>query len=120
MKELNIKFRRQASCSLLFSSCFALFLGSLLGYGQSGGDESGVGPFRTQTIQMEAGWNAVYLEIEPLKGAPSELFAGTPIEIAASYFRPVTPMGFIDSPDEVCLIARGGEFGMHRPARMGS
>jgi hypothetical protein len=69
---------------------------------EAGGQtQDGLGPFRTQTIQLQAGWNAVYLEIEPRKGDPNALFAGTPIEIAAAYHRPVTSMEFIDSPDEV-------------------
>lgn len=63
--------------------------------------KEGVGPFRTQSIQLEAGWNAIYVEIEPTKGEPSALFAGTPIEIAAAYFRPVTAMEFIDNPTQV-------------------
>lgn len=66
---------------------------------EAGANGSGVGPVRTQTIQLSAGWNAVYLEIEPLKGDPSELFAGTPVSIAAAYFRPATSMEFIESPD---------------------
>lgn len=85
------------------------------GYGQALNEE-GVGPFRTQTIQLEAGWNAVYLEIEPLKGEPSALFAGTPIEIAAAYFRPVTAMEFIDSPTDV-LPDRKGWNVWYAPAR---
>ncbi|HSP44181.1 MAG TPA: hypothetical protein VLO11_15000 [Luteolibacter sp.] len=67
----------------------------------------GIGPFRTQAIQLEAGWNAVYLEIEPRKTDPSLLFAGTPIEIAAAYNRPVTAMEFIDSPDEALPDRKG-------------
>jgi hypothetical protein len=68
--------------------------------GQSAANEA-IGPFRTQTIQLEAGWNAVYLEIEPRKTGPDELFAGTPIEIVAAYNRPVTSMQFIESPNAV-------------------
>ena len=60
-----------------------------------------VGTLRTQAIDLEAGWNAVYLEIEPLETNPSALFAGTPIEILASHFRPSTPMEFIDNPAEL-------------------
>jgi hypothetical protein len=67
----------------------------------------GVGPFRTQSIQLEAGWNAVYLEVEPIKGDPSALFAGTPIEIAAAYMRPLTAMEFIDSPSQVLPDRKG-------------
>lgn len=69
--------------------------------------EGGVGPYRAQTIELEAGWNAVYLEIEPLETDPSTLFAGTPIEIVAAYFRPVTAMEFIDSPSEVLPDRKG-------------
>jgi len=78
-------------------ACSAAF--SLQGLSQQLVDP--VGPFRTQTIQLQAGWNAVYLEIEPRKGDPAELFAGTPIEIVAAYNRPVTAMQFIDSPGDV-------------------
>jgi len=73
---------------------------------QSATDE-GIGPFRTQTIQLEAGWNAVYLEIEPRKSAPDELFAGTPIEIVAGYNRPLTSMQFIESPSKVLPDRKG-------------
>lgn len=69
--------------------------------------EEGIGPFRTQTIRLEAGWNAVYLEIEPLKGDPSALFEETPIEVAAAYMRPVTSMEFIDSPNHVLPDRKG-------------
>ncbi len=72
------------------------------------GDGSGtVGPVRVQTIQLEAGWNAVYLEVEPLLKTPGALFSGTPIDIAAAYFRPVTPMEFINSPNEILPDRKG-------------
>lgn len=67
----------------------------------NGQTHAGAGPFRTQTLELQAGWNAIYLEVEPLRSDPSELFAGMPIEIAAAYFRPVTAMEFIESPDQV-------------------
>jgi len=65
------------------------------------------GPFRSQSIQLQQGWNAVYVEIEPRKGSPTELFQGTPVEIVAAYNRPVTPMQFIESPDEVLPDRKG-------------
>ena len=92
--------------SLLAIGVAGLITASSPGYGQAA-SEQGVGPFRTQTIQLEAGWNAVYLEIEPTKVDPSALFAGTPIEIAAAYFRPVTAMEFIDSPTDVLPDRKG-------------
>ncbi len=66
-----------------------------------------VGPFRDQTIPLQAGWNSIYLEIEPRKGSPNELFQNTPIEIVASYNRPVTPMQFIESPDDILPDRKG-------------
>lgn len=65
------------------------------------------GPFRSQSIQLQQGWNAIYVEIEPRKGSPTELFQGTPVEIVAAYNRPVTPMQFIDSPGEVLPDRKG-------------
>ncbi|MGJ8649121.1 MAG: hypothetical protein ACSHX4_02065 [Opitutaceae bacterium] len=62
---------------------------------------------RTQTIELTAGWNAVYLELEPLDSTPTDLFDGTPIEIVAGYFRPVTAMEYIDSPSDVLPDRKG-------------
>lgn len=42
-------------------------------------------PQRTQTLELKQGWNAVFLEVEPLDTAPSRLFAETPIDVAAQY-----------------------------------
>lgn len=115
MNKLLPKNRLLKVSSLLAISVVGMLWTATSGYGQSS-DGEGNGPFRTQTIQLEAGWNAVYLEIEPIKGDPSALFAGTPIEIAAAYFRPVTAMEFIDSPSDV-LPDRKGWNVWYAPAR---
>ena len=95
------------ACVSLPAICAAIHLAtSIPGYSQAVVDQ-GIGPFRTQTIQLEAGWNAVYLEIEPRKDAPNELFAGTPIEIVAGYNRPLTSMQFIESPGKVLPDRKG-------------
>ncbi|PXA05113.1 hypothetical protein DDZ13_03895 [Coraliomargarita sinensis] len=64
-------------------------------------DTESVGPLRTQTIELKAGWNAVYLDLEPTNAAPNDFFAGTPVGIAAAYFRPATSMEFIESPADL-------------------
>jgi hypothetical protein len=92
--------------SLVGSLSFILVCSALVYPGKSaqGQDEaSAVGPFRTQTIELEAGWNAVYLEVEPLNSNPAALFVGTPIEIVASYFRPISPMEFVESPSKLIV-----------------
>lgn len=78
------------------------------------------GPFRSQSIQLQQGWNAVYVEIEPRKGSPTELFQGTPVEIVAAYNRPVTPMQFIESPGEVLPDRKGWNvwYAPHRDDRV--
>jgi len=83
--------------ALLIASIASIFSTSAL-CGQS---DSGLGPSKTQQIELTSGWNAVYFEIQPLLTDPNELFEGTPIEVAAAYYRPATSMEFIDSPSEL-------------------
>lgn len=97
----NLGVARHLTFSLLILSAVSQVL-----LGQSSGDDA-VGPFRTQNIQLDSGWNAVYLEVEPLDGDPAALFEGTPIEIAAGYFRPVTALEFVESPGEVLPDRKG-------------
>lgn len=54
---------------------------------------------RTQTIALQRGWNAVFLEVYPIETNPSVLFAGTPIDIAASYYGHVSSAQFIGNPN---------------------
>ena len=48
--------------------------------------EADVTLHRTQTIDLVKGWNAVYLEVEPAAPEPEKVFAGTPVDSAATYF----------------------------------
>lgn len=96
------------SLTVNYALAVALGLSALLPMGSLKGQEiEGVGPFRTQTIALEAGWNAVYLEVEPLESDPTVLFAETPVEIAAAYFRPSSSLEFIESPDDLVGDRKG-------------
>jgi hypothetical protein len=53
---------------------------------------------RTQVISLAAGWNAVFLEVEPLDTAPAKVFAGHPVDIAAAYFPHEAPTQFVTNP----------------------
>ena len=55
---------------------------------------------RSQTIQLHKGWNAVFLEVEPLNTDPGAVFTNMPVDIVASYFPNVTPVQFIRDPNE--------------------
>src|SRR5688572_29971355 len=53
---------------------------------------------RTQTVSLTAGWNAVFLEVEPMDTAPGKVFSGLPVDIAAAYFPPEAPTQFVTNP----------------------
>ncbi len=54
---------------------------------------------RTQTIELQSGWNAVFLEVEPRDSSPDTVFEGTPVEIAAAWLRPVSTVEYIANPE---------------------
>jgi len=98
------------------SAAIVLLLGVVSGSLLHADGADALGPFRTQTIELEAGWNAVYLEIEPLQTDPNLLFADTPIEIVSAYFRPVSAQQFVESPNEVLADPKGWNV-WYRPGR---
>ncbi|NOY80784.1 MAG: hypothetical protein GXP31_07240 [Kiritimatiellaeota bacterium] len=55
---------------------------------------------RTQTLQLQPGWNSVFIEVEPTDVDPSAVFAGAPVEIVTTYFPNTSPVEFIRDPDE--------------------
>lgn len=62
---------------------------------------------RTQTISLKKGWNAVFLEVDPYETGPGEVFAGTPVDIAASYYASVSPSQFVSDPSSDLFSAAG-------------
>lgn len=54
---------------------------------------------RPQAIQLQRGWNAVFLEVYPVEAKPSALFAQTPIDVVAGYFAPESSAQFMTDPD---------------------
>lgn len=55
---------------------------------------------RQQTLNLRAGWNAVFLEVEPLDASPLAVFTNTPVEIAARYFPRTSSVQFISNPGD--------------------
>lgn len=53
---------------------------------------------RTQTIQLAAGWNAVFLEVEPLNPDPAVVFAGTPVEVVGGFVARTASAQFVSNP----------------------
>jgi hypothetical protein len=78
------------------ASCFALavvFLGLT-----ALGPPAAAGTLRTQTIGLQAGWNAVFLEVTPSEALPATVFAGLPVDIVASYYAPSSVAQFMANP----------------------
>jgi hypothetical protein len=55
---------------------------------------------RQQTIQLHKGWNAVFLDVEPLDRDPAQLLTGTPFEIVAAFFPQTHPAPYIRNPGD--------------------
>jgi hypothetical protein len=53
---------------------------------------------RTQEIQITRGWNAVFLEVYAENPDPAAVFAGTPVDIAASHFTRSGSAQFVTDP----------------------
>jgi hypothetical protein len=53
---------------------------------------------RTQSIDLVKGWNAVFLEVEPLSDAPSKVFEGLPVDMVATFIPGSTTEQFITNP----------------------
>jgi len=52
---------------------------------------------RTQTLRLEKGWNAVWLEVEPEAASLAALFEGQPVDIVAAFTLPVSEAQFAKS-----------------------
>lgn len=55
---------------------------------------------RTQAFELERGWNAIFLEVQPDADTPAAVFGGAPVDIAAAYLPPVASVQFIRNPAE--------------------
>jgi hypothetical protein len=71
---------------------------------------------RTQTIVLNPGWNAVYLEVDPTVSDPARLFAGTPVEIVASHVASKSGAQFVRNPSADLLGTYGWSV-WYAPAR---
>ena len=50
---------------------------------------------RPQTVALEKGWNAVWLEVQPTNASVTAFFAGMPVDIVAAYTLPVSEAQFV-------------------------
>ena len=62
---------------------------------------------RSQELALSAGWNAVFLEVEPQDTAPARVFAGLPVDKVAMLFSTPASNQFVTDPG-VDLFKAGG------------
>ncbi len=56
---------------------------------------------RTQTINLQKGWNSVFLQVSPTNREPGAVFVNTPVEIVATYFAVEKPVQYIQNPGSI-------------------
>jgi hypothetical protein len=66
-----------------------------------------------QIIPLQAGWNAVYLELAPDKTLPAELFAGQPVEMCAVWLPAKVKVASLTDPD--AIPAKAAEWRVWQP-----
>ena len=75
-------------------------LGVVLLCGAAGGDLHA--QWRTQEVPLTAGWNAVFLRVQPEPKACADVFAGLPVEI--EYIFPVVNVDEVQFEKDLCKI----------------
>ncbi|MCP5515626.1 MAG: hypothetical protein H7A45_00030 [Verrucomicrobiales bacterium] len=87
---MNSQFR-------LISRLVALGVAATAAATVSGADDPPVR--RSQVLTLHAGWNAVFLEVDPVNPEPDQVFAGLPVDIAAGFFARTASAQYVTNPD---------------------
>ena len=62
---------------------------------------------RSQEIEVNKGWNAIFLEVDPEINDPESLIEGTPIDIVATLYRRKSTAQFSSDPNVNLLREQG-------------
>ena len=95
---------------VLFHSLLILYLLAICVYSARGD------ALRTQVFELEEGWNAIYLDVDPLVRYPADVFADTPVDIVASYEGSTLTKQFV-SDSGVNMINKLGWATWYAPSR---
>lgn len=79
----------------------------LAGPNPSQAQDESPGHLRTQEIPLNKGWNAVYLEVEPVDATPAVVFAGLPVDKVATLFKNPGNQQFVTDPEVNLSKAQG-------------
>lgn len=70
-------------------------------------DRPGGQMVRTQKIDVAKGWNAIFLEVEPLDPAPDKVFKDLAVDIAGGYFPQEASTQFVNNPSTQLFKGQG-------------
>lgn len=62
---------------------------------------------RTQTLNLQKGWNAVFLQVCPTNADPAAVFGNLPVTVAATFFPKNTPVQFVSDPSKTSWKKEG-------------
>lgn len=68
-----------------------------LAWGRVEAAEPGL-PVREQILELQEGWNAIFLEVEPADPDPGRVFGELPVDIVASFYARVASAQFVTDP----------------------
>jgi hypothetical protein len=89
---MNVKKRSViAQMVNLAVACFLVLLAGVTAWAQ---------PTATQTINLQSGWNAVFLEVAPPDATPAKVFAGMPVESVWTFMDRSSQMDYLKNPSE--------------------
>jgi hypothetical protein len=69
--------------------------------------DSSVAEVCTQKIDLVSGWNAVFVEFDPMETGPADLFEGLPVDVVAGFSSSAKPAQFVVDPTADMLMAYG-------------
>ena len=61
----------------------------------------------TQKIDLVSGWNAVFVELDPMETVPADLFEDLPVDVVAGFSSSAKPAQFVADPSVDMLLAYG-------------
>lgn len=70
-------------------------------------EEPSTGHRRIQEVSLTKGWNAVFLEVEPLDASPERIFAGLPVDRVATWYGGPVSNQFVTDPGVDLFKSKG-------------
>lgn len=61
----------------------------------------------TQNIELTSGWNAVFVEVDPMLTSTADLFREVPVDVVAGFSSAAKPAQFVVDPSSDMLKAYG-------------